>query len=161
MSRIRLGDILIEQGLIEEKHLLFALQVQKTTREKLGQILTRIGLINEYDLATILARQLNLEFIDLNNEEPDTELLKKFNRHTCLTHKIFPLRYQNNKVLLATSDLPGPQLEQICLRFTGKKPEYVVAEETKIVTSIYNYFYFLENPVGLDANGQARSRWLN
>jgi general secretion pathway protein E/type IV pilus assembly protein PilB len=147
MSRIRLGDILIEQGLIEEKHLLFALQVQKTTREKLGQILTRIGLINEYDLATILARQLNLEFIDLNNEEPDTELLKKFNRHTCLTHKIFPLRYQNNKVLLATSDLPGPQLEQICLRFTGKKPEYVVAEETKIVTSIYNYFYFLENPV--------------
>ena len=147
MSRIRLGDILIEQGLIEEKHLLFALQVQKTTREKLGQIFTRIGLINEYDLATILARQLNLEFIDLNNEEPDTELLKKFNRHTCLTHKIFPLRYQNNKVLLATSDLPGPQLEQICLRFTGKKPEYVVAEETKIVTSIYNYFYFLENPV--------------
>ena len=147
MSRIRLGDILIEQGLIEEKHLLFALQVQKTTREKLGQILTRIGLINEYDLATILARQLNLEFIDLNNEEPDTELLKKFNRHTCLTHKIFPLRYQNNKVLLATSDLPGPQLEQICLRFTGKKPEYVLAEETKIVTSIYNYFYFLENPV--------------
>ena len=147
MSRIRLGDIRIEQGLIEEKHLLFALQVQKTTREKLGQIFTRIGLINEYDLATILARQLNLEFIDLNNEEPDTELLKKFNRHTCLTHKIFPLRYQNNKVLLATSDLPGPQLEQICLRFTGKKPEYVVAEETKIVTSIYNYFYFLENPV--------------
>ena len=147
MARIRLGDILIEQGLIEEKHLLFALQVQKTTREKLGQILTRIGLINEYDLATILAKQLNLEFIDLNKEEPDTELLRKFNRHTCLTHKIFPLRYQNNKVLLATSDLPGPQLEQICLRFTGKKPEYVLAEETKIVTSIYNYFYFLENPV--------------
>ena len=41
---IRIGDLLINKGIIQKKHLDFALQVQRVSGEKLGQVLTRVGL---------------------------------------------------------------------------------------------------------------------
>ncbi|MBT8764149.1 type II/IV secretion system protein [Desulfohalobiaceae bacterium Ax17] len=144
---LRLGDLLIEKGLIEDKHLHYALQVQKVTKEKLGQVLTRVGLVSEYDLVKTVAEQLGLEYMDLSREQPDPAILKRFNRNVCLNQYFFPLRQEGNHILIATSDLPNQNIEQSCLRFTGKRPRFVLAEETQVVTSIYNYFYFLENPV--------------
>ncbi len=144
---IRIGDLLKEKGLIEDKHILYALQEQKVTRHKLGEVLTSIGIVSEFDLIRTLAGQLELEHLDLNKEQPDLKLLKRFNRTTCVNLKIFPLRMEGDQVLLVTSDLPSPNMDQACLRFTGKRPLYALCEESKVFSSIYNYFYFLENPV--------------
>ncbi|MGE4299418.1 MAG: GspE/PulE family protein [Desulfovibrionaceae bacterium] len=144
---IRLGDLLKEKGFIGDEHIRYALQVQKVTREKLGSVLTRVGLVSEYDLVSTVAKQLELPYIDLTKVEPDNELLRRFNRNVCLTHRIFPLKIENNRVVIATSELPGPQLEQAALRTAGLRPTFVLAEESRIVSSVYNYFFFLENPV--------------
>ncbi|MFA7166024.1 MAG: ATPase, T2SS/T4P/T4SS family [Desulfoplanes sp.] len=144
---IRIGDLLKEKGLIEQKHIVYALQEQKVTGNKLGEILTSIGIVSEFDLIETLASQLQLEHLNLTKEYPDLQLLKRFNRATCLSLKIFPLRMHGDQVLLVTSDLPEPHMDQACLRFTGKRPFYALAEESQVFQSIYNYFYFLENPV--------------
>jgi general secretion pathway protein E/type IV pilus assembly protein PilB len=144
---IRIGDLLKDKGLIKQKHIVYALQEQKVTGEKLGEVLTSIGIVSEFDLIETLAGQLKLEHLDLIKESPDLQLLKRFNRATCLSLKIFPLRMEGDHVLLVTSDLPEPHMDQACLRFTGKRPLYALAEESQVFQSIYNYFYFLENPV--------------
>jgi general secretion pathway protein E/type IV pilus assembly protein PilB len=79
--------------------------------------------------------------------EPDFDILRRFNRNVCLNHRIFPIRVEDGRLLTATSDLPGPALEQAAMRTAGLRPKFVLAEETRVVSSIYNYFFFLENPV--------------
>jgi general secretion pathway protein E/type IV pilus assembly protein PilB len=144
---LRIGDLLQERGYIEPKHLDFALQAQKVTKEKLGQVLTRIGIVSEYDLVSTLSKQLNLRHVDLDKMAPEQDALKRFNRNTCLKLKILPLASKDGQLLVATSELPNQQMSQACLRYSGSKPKFVLAEESKIVSSIYNYFYFLEHPV--------------
>lgn len=144
---IRLGDLLKDKGLLSDRHIQYALQEQRVTGQKLGQVLTGIGIVSEFDLIHALSSQLGLDHIDLDKEAPDMALLRRFNRGTCLNLRLFPLRPEGNVVLVATSGLPDAAMEQACLRFTGKKPRFLLAEESKIVSSIYNYFFFLENPV--------------
>lgn len=144
---ILLGDLLKENGLITDRHIQYALQEQKVTGQKLGQVLTGIGIVSEYDLIHALGTQLSLEHIDLDKEDPDMAVLRRFNRATCLNLRLFPLRAESDAVVVVTSGLPDPSRDQACLRFTGKKPKYLLAEESKIVSAIYKYFFFLENPV--------------
>ncbi|MDI3493694.1 MAG: type pilus assembly protein PilB, partial [Desulfomicrobiaceae bacterium] len=127
---IRLGDLLKDRGLITDQHIHYALQEQRVTRQKLGEVLTGIGIVSEYDLIQALSEQLGLAHIDLSREAPDLTLLRSFNRQTCLHLRMLPLRLEGDWVRVATSSLPGPDLEQACLRFCGKKPQVVLTEES-------------------------------
>lgn len=144
---VRLGDLLKEKGLITDQHIHYALQEQRVTGQKLGQVLTNIGIVSEYDLIHALAEQLGLPHISLEHEAPDMTLLKRFHRQTCLQLRMLPLRMHGDQVQIATSNLPSSEMEQACLRFCGARPQVLLAEESAIVAAIYNYFFFLENPV--------------
>ncbi len=144
---IRIGDLLKDKGFIGDEHIRYALQVQKVTREKLGQVLTRTGLVSEYDLVYTVAQQLGLEYVNLNRIQPDFQLLKRFNRNTCLAQRVFPYAVEGDRVVTAISDVPDAKNEQFILRATGMKPTWVMAEESRVIASIYNFFYFLDNPV--------------
>lgn len=144
---IRIGDLLRDRGSISDTQIRYALQVQRVTKEKLGKVLIRIGLVSEYALAKAVAEQLNLELVDMDKIIPDLTLLPRFNRNTCLTQRIFPIRMDGNRLIVATSDLPDQRLEQAVLRSTGLRPAFVIAEDSKLVSAVYNYFYFLDNPV--------------
>ncbi len=145
---IRLGDLLKERGFITDEHIRYALQAQQVTREKLGSVLTRIGLVSEYDLATTVAEQLQLEYINLNTVQPDNDVLRRFNRNLCLSLRFFPIKVTGDQRLLtATCELPDQKLEQAVVRASGLRPLFVMAEESRVVGSIYNFFYFLDNPV--------------
>jgi len=55
VKRKRIGEILQDIGLVDEKQLTAALQEQKETRESLGTILFRMGVISSEDLCNALA----------------------------------------------------------------------------------------------------------
>jgi type II secretory ATPase GspE/PulE/Tfp pilus assembly ATPase PilB-like protein len=154
---IRLGDLLKEKGLITDQHIHYALQEQRVTGQKLGQVLTGIGIVSEYDLIHALAEQLQLPHISLEHHKPDMALLQRFHRQTCLQLRMLPLHMEQDHVLVATSNLPGPEMEQACLRFCGARPQFVLTEESAVVAAIYNYFFFLENPVEEILEREARA----
>ncbi len=144
---LRIGDLLQQKGFIDQKHIDYALQVQQVTREKLGQVLTRVGLVSEYDMARTVAEQLALPYVDLNRYQPDMQWLKRFNRNFCLQNRLFPLGQKRDRLLVVTSDLPNTRMEQGVMRFAGLRPAFAMVEENPLVNSIYNYFFFLENPI--------------
>ncbi|GAB6175603.1 GspE/PulE family protein [Desulfobaculum senezii] len=117
------------------------------TKEKLGQVLTRTGLVSEYDLVHTVAQQLELEHVNLDSISPDFQLLKRFNRNTCLASRVYPYAMKDNQVVAAISDIPENKTEQFIVRATGMKPLFTMAEESRVISAIYNYFYFLDNPV--------------
>lgn len=73
-KKIRLGDLLVENGVISEDQLMAALADQKKTGQKLGRTLIQKQLVSEHQLMELLSTQLNLPFIDLKkyNYEPET-----------------------------------------------------------------------------------------
>ena len=63
MARIRIGEILIKQGLLTDSQLQEAISMQKQQKgSRLGEILIQVGMIKEEDFAVALGSQLSLPF---------------------------------------------------------------------------------------------------
>ena len=74
MAYKRLGDVLIDAGLITEDQLGHALKQQKETKRRLGDELIAEGVITEAGLIEALQMQLGVEFVDLSAIDLDPEL---------------------------------------------------------------------------------------
>ncbi len=61
---MRIGDMLVEQGLISQEHLSQALRMQKDKGLKLGEALIELGAINERTLLQNLASQARVPYIE-------------------------------------------------------------------------------------------------
>ena len=75
-QRIRLGDLLIQEGLLTDEQLKLALEEQKRSGRKLGRVFVDSGYVTEEAIAKALARQLQAEFVDLRNFQTKPELVK-------------------------------------------------------------------------------------
>jgi len=73
-EKIRLGEILVQQGLLTAAQLGQALQEQQSSGRKLGRVFVESGYVTEAQISEALARQLQIPFIDLKhfNAAPDT-----------------------------------------------------------------------------------------
>ena len=77
----RVGDILIEAGLVTKKQVEDALKEQASgKRKRIGLILIERGLITEDQLLQALAHKFGLKVIDLNEQAPSSEALKRVPR---------------------------------------------------------------------------------
>ena len=75
-EKIRLGDLLISQGLLSQEQLLDCLSVQKQTGRKLGRVLEEKGFVTAAQIAGALARQMGVPFVDLNQFQIDTTIAR-------------------------------------------------------------------------------------
>ncbi len=76
-KKIRLGDLLIQNGLISDEQLGEALSSQKASGKKLGRALIDLGFVDEDQMLKLLSRQLNIPFIHLNNYDFNPEVTQK------------------------------------------------------------------------------------
>jgi MSHA biogenesis protein MshE len=67
LKKIRLGDLLIQEGLITAQQLDDAIESQRKSGLKLGQILVEQGVLTEDALLSGLAKQLNIPLFDLRH----------------------------------------------------------------------------------------------
>ena len=65
-EKIRLGEILLQQKLMSDEQLQFALAEQKRTGRKLGRLFIENGYVTEEQISGALAKQLNIAYINLN-----------------------------------------------------------------------------------------------
>ena len=142
-----IGLLLKEKGLITENHIQYALQEQKITKEKLGELLERLGFVTDHDVVNTLADQYKVEYRDLEELIPDEKILKLFNKNICLKNLFLPISKEENHILVAAYNVKDPRLGQLISRQTGLVPKIFIAEQKKIINAINKFFYFLENPI--------------
>jgi MSHA biogenesis protein MshE len=75
-KKIRLGELLIEQKVINGEQLDKALAEQKRTGRKLGRVLTDLGIVDEQHLNDALARHLQIPFVDLKQLSLDQNVVR-------------------------------------------------------------------------------------
>jgi type IV pilus assembly protein PilB len=100
----RLGEILIDKGLINSEQLKYALEEQKRTKEFLGAILLKNSQIKEKDLLEALSEQFNIPLASLKNKYIDWNLVKRFSSSLILDYKCFPIEEDGRSVTFAINN---------------------------------------------------------
>lgn len=131
-KKLRLGDALIQEGLINGEQLQQALSLQKKSGKRLGGVLVEMHLVTENDIVQILSKQLRIPFIDLSNYLIDPIIAKLIPEHIAKRHMLIPINKVGNKLTVAMVDpLNIIAIDDIQL-MTGLMVKPVVATNTDI-----------------------------
>lgn len=108
---LRIGDFLVEMGMIGPSDLELALKLQarETPKRKLGEVLVAHNLIEERKLISILSIQLGFPFIEPDFLKIDPELFKRGSVVQYQEHNFIPVRLEGDKVLVAFADPMDPK----------------------------------------------------
>jgi type IV pilus assembly protein PilB len=138
-TRERLGELLIKAGLIDDDQLGSALEVQNHTGGKLGAILVEQLIMSEEQLAEALAEQKGLELVHLQNYAFDRDAVALLPERIARLRRIIPLGYRDGKILLAMADpLDVEAIDDMRLRAKVDVMP-VVATESQIRYAIDKY----------------------
>lgn len=130
---IRLGDLLVREGVITEAQLEQALRNQQIFSGRLGTNLVELGFVSETQLATVLSKQLQLPAASVSDFEGIApEALKTVTREIAEKHRVIPLAVDDRTVRLAMSDPTDLRVADEVRFTTGLKVEPVVAPEILI-----------------------------
>jgi hypothetical protein len=87
----KLGELLIEAGLLDESHLRTALSDQTQWGRQLGITLVKLGFLDVVDLLRVLSQQLQHPFIDIEGKEIAPEVLELVPYDMSLERRCVPL----------------------------------------------------------------------
>jgi type IV pilus assembly protein PilB len=133
MRRKKLGQILVEAGLINEDQLVRALEEQKkTNRKHLGRIIIEKQWARDADICQALSKQLNIPFVKLKNLEIPKEVLETISRKQANRKLIIPYGKTGRRLRLAMANpLDDGTINEIKFR-SGLDVSVAVATEEDI-----------------------------
>lgn len=103
-KKIKIGELLREKNLITEAQLKVALNEQKTSGKRLGEVLQDLGYITEKQILQIIAEQLGTKFIKASEVEINPDLKKIIPENVARRLKVVPLKSDEKRVMIATND---------------------------------------------------------
>ena len=133
--RKKIGECLIQAGLITEDDLRTALTEHKRTGERLGVVLVRMNLATEKQIAKALAFQLGFPYINLAENAPDPSAVVLI-PNVALKRVCVAVRLEKNLLTVAMSDPLLFSLVQDLEFQTGYRIKQVVATRGDIVDAI-------------------------
>jgi type IV pilus assembly protein PilB len=143
----RLGDILVERGLVSPEDLQRAVDEQKHTGQMLGSVLVRLALVDERALLEALHHQLGLPLVDLDAMTPDEQALATVREETAKKYLALPIEFESKRTLLVAMADPLNVAALEDLRFnTGLFIKPALASVSQIQQAIERY-YHLDNSV--------------
>ncbi len=104
MAYMRIGDLLKAAGIIDDAQLQKALEIQKTTKQRLGTVLIESGIITERDFIDAMSQQLGIKYVDLTKEHIPTEMARILPKNIAKKHSVVPLRLNKDELVLAMVD---------------------------------------------------------
>ena len=102
-KKLRLGELLVQQGLLSSDQIGIALAEQKQSALPLGRQLVRLGFITEASIRDIMARTVGQEAIDFTNAVADPEALKLVPQEFARRHRLLPIAYNAEKRVLSVA----------------------------------------------------------
>lgn len=103
-KKIRIGDLLIEQGLITQKQLDAALVAQRNTGQKLGKALIELGYVSEDDIRNILSSQFNIPYVNLSQFKFNSDLVLLLPETLARRYRAIVLSKQGDELVVGMAD---------------------------------------------------------
>jgi type IV pilus assembly protein PilB len=134
--RKKIGECLIQAGLISEDDLQVALAEHKKTGERVGSVLVRLNLATEKQITKALAYQLGFPYVSLSDEPPDPAAIVLISKDVALKRVCVAVKLEKNLLTVAMSDPLLFSLVQDLEFQTGYRIKQVVATRTDILEAI-------------------------
>jgi MshEN domain len=136
VKKQRLGEILIQEGLVKQADIEQALRTQVGGNRRLGHILVRMKLISADQLVETLSSQLGLEICDFSNNT-SSEASGMLPRYLCNKYSVLPLSLQGNNILeMAMADPCDEEAINNIEQYTGKVIQPLLARHSDIERAI-------------------------
>jgi hypothetical protein len=94
----RIGDILVEEGILTEEQLEEALKAAKAENKKIGEAITDLGFASEQDIAEALSSQLGFEYVNLSSVHIPDNVLSLINESVLRKHLMIPYAFVPNTI---------------------------------------------------------------
>ncbi len=106
-KKLRLGELLVQQGLITTDQLSIALAEQRHNNIPIGRLLVRLGFVTESAIRDIMARTIGQEAIDLGHVVADPEALKLVAQEFARRNRILPIAFDpaDQVLTIATTEI--------------------------------------------------------
>ena len=101
---LRLGEILVEKGVITPQELETAVKKQRDTKEMLGQVLVSMGLITERKLLQVLAEQQGVKYVDMKETQVDQKAVDTVPAKFAWHYKVMPIKLDGNVLTIAIAN---------------------------------------------------------
>jgi type II secretory ATPase GspE/PulE/Tfp pilus assembly ATPase PilB-like protein len=102
-KKLRLGELLVQQGIITTDQLAIALAEQRHNNIPLGRLLVRLGFVTETAIRDIMARTIGQESIDLSQVVADTDALNLVPQEFARRNRILPIAYHSREQVLTVA----------------------------------------------------------
>lgn len=141
--KLRLGDLLIQAGVLNEKQLVRALEEQKDTGKKLGEVLVSTGVLSEKDITQALKKQLQIESVSLEGIHIPEDIIPMVDAAVLRKYCVLPYAYAPNNanvLLLAMSDPMDLAAQDDISIITNMQVEPVIASSREIMATLDKYY---------------------
>jgi len=143
-QRKPIGEQLIDKGVIGPDQLKIALLEQQRSKDKLGEILVRLGFLTESVLNEALGESLGQESINLQEIVPDIEAIKLLDKSLAKKLNVMPFNFLADEKILMVA-MPDTFDILVLDRITAALPkgihvEPVLASSSDIITAIDQFF---------------------
>ncbi len=140
MLRKRLGDILIDAGLLSQSEMEHALTIQKRTGKKLGEVLIDERMLSEKQIIEVLEFQLGIPHMDLNKHYIDPEITRLVSEKLAKRHSLIPIKIDREKLVIAMADpLNIFAIDDVRIE-TGMVVEPVISTKADILNAIDQHY---------------------
>ena len=141
VSRRKLGEILIESGLLTSDKLQDALEVQKRTGKRLGDALIEMRLISEEEIAFALAMQLKIPFLDLKDNLIEGDVIDCVPEEVCRKFVCIPVNMKNSILDVAMADPLDLNVMKDLQFITGYTIHPVISTRTQIIDKLQRHYH--------------------
>ncbi|MDR1064618.1 MAG: Flp pilus assembly complex ATPase component TadA [Azoarcus sp.] len=149
-EKIRLGDLLIQEGLLTNEQLKFALDEQKRSGRKLGRIFVDSGFVTEDGISNILARQLRIPYVDLRQFSHKEELVKLLPETLARRYRALVLGEKDDGTLqVGLTDPTDMRAYDEITRVVRRNIDLAVVSESQLMATIDRVYRRTEEIAGL------------
>ena len=138
----KIGEILLNQGLITSQQLEEALKAQREgNNKKLGEILVDMGALSKEELYEVLQYVYETEYVDLSNYVIDPEVISLIPEKIALQFTLIPISKNNNELVIAMANPFDVYAIDFVKDYTKiKKIKCMLAPEEDIINAINSYY---------------------
>ncbi|WII72010.1 type IV-A pilus assembly ATPase PilB [Bdellovibrio sp. 22V] len=140
MSSLKIGEILVKQGLLKPDQLAVAVEEQKKSGQKLTGAIIQLGFLKENQILRALEKHFAVPGVEVNTFEIDQSVIALIPKDVCEKNTLIPLQKAGTTLVVAFAD-PSNIIVKEDLRFiTRCRIQAVVGTESAIVSGIEKYY---------------------
>jgi len=147
MAVMRIGELLISKGLLNDNQLSIAIVQQKVTGQLMGDILVSLGFVSAMEFSRAIAEQSGIEFIQLNDWVIDEDALKLVPKDVAEKSGFIPLELLDGILSVGIINPSNIVAIDVVTRITSRPPKIYMVDAESFYDQFEKAYFFVEHPV--------------